>query len=131
MLHLGLSLCHILCIMRQLHFSSFLKNLFLKTLEMRCLLVQLLCVLCPHFRITFLDYIVTYFCYVTSTLFICWKGHIFDDVRITLNYGNCWNTWIVCASYVIKWSFSSWSFMSQLTNFLIMLIFLIMLRSRL
>ena len=70
MLHLGLSLCHILCIMRQLHFSSFLKNLFLKT-EMRCLLVQLLCVLCPHFRITFLDYIVTYFCYVTSTLFIC------------------------------------------------------------
>ena len=32
--------CEILCIMLQLHFSRFLKNLFLITLEIRCLLVR-------------------------------------------------------------------------------------------
>ena len=27
-----------------------------------------------------------------------------DDVRITLNYGNCWNVGIAYGIYVIKWS---------------------------
>ena len=34
----------------------------------------------------------------------------FDDVRITLNYGNCWNVWIVYGSYVIKSSYFSYMF---------------------
>ena len=32
----------------------------------------------------------------------------FDDVRIMLNYANCWNVSIVYESYVIKWSFFSY-----------------------
>ena len=29
----------------------------------------------------------------------------FDNVRITLNCGNCWNLWILNGSDVIKWSY--------------------------
>ena len=43
-----------------------------------------------------------YFYYVTTTLFICSKRYVFHDARITSNYGNCWNVWIVYGSYVIK-----------------------------
>ena len=74
---------------------------------------------------------MTYFYYVTITLFNFSNRYVLDDVRITLNYGNCWNLWIVCGTYVIKWSFFRWSLFFELTNFLIMLIFLITLRSRL
>ena len=50
----------------------------------------------------------------------------FDNVRITLNYGNCWNVWIAYRSYAIKWSCFNY-IVFKLTNFLIMLIFLIMI----
>ena len=53
----------------------------------------------------------------------------FENVRITLNYGNSWNVWITYGSYVIKWSYFSY-IIFMLTNFLIKLIFLIMLRLR-
>ena len=102
--------------MGQRHFPKFLKNVFLITLEMHCLLVhsnylqkkiQLLCVLGPlswifvvrfhkilkksYIYVLFLFVIVTYFCYVTVMLFICSKEFVFDDVGMTLNYGNYWN----------------------------------------
>ena len=119
--------CDILCIMWQLHFSRLLKHIFLITLEMRCLLttygntIQLFCVLGPHFWITFLWYVcinieitlqlwLAFVChcdillrhnYVTYLL----KEVHFDGVRITLNYRNCWNVWLVYGSYVINGQF--------------------------
>ena len=53
----------------------------------------------------------------------------FENVRITLNYGNSWNVWITYGSCVIKWSYFSY-IIFMLTNFLIKLIFLIILRLR-
>ena len=124
--------CEILCIILQLHFSRFLKSVFLITLEMLCLLESSnyerkydTITLRIWFSFTFLWYvsmtyfyhlniitlqlrlfvIVIYFYYVTITLFICLKGYIFDEVGITLNYENCWNVWIVHANRVIKCSF--------------------------
>ena len=124
----------ILCIMWQLHFSRFLKHVFLKALEIRCLLIcskyvrkyDTVCVFDPHFWITFLWYVcITYWNNVTATFrfrLLLRRNFImsqlrysfvrmvsfFDDVRITLNYGNCWNVWIVYGSYVIKWSYFSY-----------------------
>ena len=72
----------------------------------------------PHFWITFLWYIcITYWNNIAVGLSL-WRTSMtsqlhylfvetvrfFDDVRITLNYGDCWNVWIVYRSYV-KWSY--------------------------
>ena len=124
--------CEILFIMSQLHFSRFLKNVFLIALEILCLLVR-----SNYARkydtilrvgSSFLDYffvghlhnvlkksyspfvIVTYFYCIKVTLFIFSNDYVSNDVRVMLNYGNCWNLWIVCGSYVIKWSYFSYIF---------------------
>ena len=71
----------ILCIMWQLTFSRFLKNVFLITLEMRCLwyvlttygnTIQLFCVLGPYFSVTFV-WCVCMACWsnVTATFCFC------------------------------------------------------------
>ena len=92
------SLCHTLHYVTTTFFQL-PKKLILNNIRNGCLLyvlitsgntIQLLCVLGPHFWILFLNYIVTYFYYVTITLLICSKGYFFDDLSITLNYGNCW-----------------------------------------
>ena len=106
-------------------FSRLLTNEFLITLEIRCLQVRSNCVrkyntiplrVGSSFLITFFWYIcITNWNSVTVYLSL-WRAFItsqlrflfvqmvtfFDDVRITLNYGNCWNVWIVYGSYVIK-----------------------------
>ena len=119
--------CEILCIMWQLHFARFLKHVFLITLGIRRLLIcttyrntmQLLCIFGRYFCSTFLWYVcTTYWNNATATfrfhfllrlnfftsqlryLFVQMVS-FFDNVRITLNYGNCWNVWIVSESYVI------------------------------
>ena len=48
--------------------------------------------------------------FITSQLHYLFVQRItfFDDVRITLNYGNCWNVWITYRSYAIKWPFFSY-----------------------
>ena len=57
----------IFCIMWQLHFSRFLKHVFLITLE-----IQLLCVFGPHFWMTILWYAyITYWNNVTATFRFC------------------------------------------------------------
>ena len=129
--------CHfeMLCIMWQLHFSRFLKHVFLITLEILPYwyvlttygnTIQLLSVFGPHFWITLLWYVcITYWNNVTATfhfslllrhnfitsqlryLFVQFFS-FFDDVRITLNYGNCQNLWIVYGSYIMKWSYFSY-----------------------
>ena len=124
----------ILCIMWQLHFSRFLKHVFLKALEIRCLLIcskyvrkyDTVCVFDPHFWITFLWCVcITYWNNVTATFrfrfllrrnfFTSQLCYLFfqivslsDDVKITLNYENWWNVWILCGNYLIKWSYFSY-----------------------
>ena len=88
--------------------------------------IQLLCVFGRHFWITFLGYVcITYWNNVTVTFcfrlllrrnfFTSKLSYLFtqmvsfyDDVRIKLNYGNCWNVWILYGSYVVKWSYFSY-----------------------
>ena len=128
--------CEMFCIMLQLHFSRFLKHVYLITLEIRPLLVCssyvrkydtiTLCVwssfldysfvvhLCNilkywHYSyVSFSFVIATSFYYVTIRYLFVQIISFFDDVRITLNCGNCWNVWIVYGSYVIKWSYFSY-----------------------
>ena len=118
--------------MWQLHSSRLLENVFFITLEIRYLLVhyknmiQLLCVLGPHFWITFVWYVcITYWNNVTATFRFClslWHTFIISqlhyifvervafspDVRIKLNYWNCRNVWTVYGSYVLKWLYFSY-----------------------
>ena len=118
--------CEILCIMWQLRFSMFLKSVFSIALEIRCLLVRSYYVrkydtVTLRVGSSFLDsFFVVRLHKVLKIIFrlLLWRTFItlelrylfvqkvtfFDDVRITLNYGNCWNLWIVYGSYVIKWS---------------------------
>ena len=104
-------------------------------LLIRCLLVRshylrkhdtITLVLGPHFWITFLWYVcITYWNKVTATFRFCLllrrnfitsqlrylfvqMVSFFDDFRITLNYGNCWNVWIAYGNYVIKWWYFSY-----------------------
>ena len=127
--------CHydILYIIRQQHFSRFLKHVFLVTLLTHVVywyvltkygnMIQILCVLGSHFWIPFLWYVcITYwnnviamFHFRLSLLHTFIASELryvsvqmvsfFDNVRITLNCGNCWNLWILNGSDVIKWSY--------------------------
>ena len=58
--------------------------------------------------VSFSFVIATSFYYVTIRYLFVQIISFFDDVRITLNCGNCWNVWIVYGSYVIKWSYFSY-----------------------
>ena len=139
--------CEIFFITWQLHFSRFLKHVFLTMhLTMYEHTIQLLCMFGPHFWITFLCDCITYWnnltamfrfrlllrCnFITSQLRFLFVQMVsfFDDVRITLDYGNCKNVWIVYGSYILKWSYFSY-IIFQAHQLLLVLIFLIILRLR-
>ena len=110
--------CEMLCIMWQLHFSRSLKNIFLITLEIRYLpgrfnYVQKYDTVSLCVGSSFWYVCITYWNYFRLPLplrhnYVIYLFKVlsfFDDVIITLNYGNCWNVWIVYGSYVIKWSY--------------------------
>ena len=137
--------------MWQIYFSRFLKSVFLITLEIRCLMVRSNYVrkydtttlrvgssFSWHLSRTNWNNVTATFCFGLSlwhTFIMSQVRYLFvqrvtfsDDFRITLNYGSCWNVYIVYGSYVIKWSYFSWFFFVLPTNVLIIMIFLMMLR---